>query len=49
MYKATFQGYSRRDDKWFPPFIETGFKSEADIRLRALALNWSIVKIEKEA
>ena len=49
MFRVTFKARPVKIGKklrTFPAFEET-HKSEADVRLRAMALNWDIVKIER--
>lgn len=49
MFKVTFKARPimiKKKIAEFPSFEET-HKTEADAKLRALALNWDIVKIER--
>lgn len=47
MIKVTFSNYSKVLKKFFPDVETAIFKSLDDARLRALALNWTIAKIEE--
>lgn len=47
MIKVTFSSFSKILNKHFPEVEVRVFKSIEDARLRALALNWNISKIEE--
>jgi hypothetical protein len=47
MIKVTFSSFSKVLNKYFPEVETRIFKSIQEARLRALALNWTISKIEQ--
>lgn len=47
MIKVTFSNYSKVLKKFFPEVEIKIFKTLEDANLRAMALNWTIAKIEQ--